>query len=55
MFPGLARLFIAHPQPQAPSEADAELVRHLKLGAIDIIASDDSDLLVLGAAVVLRK
>lgn len=39
----------------APGEADAELARYSKLGVIDIVASEDSDLLVLGAKAVLRN
>ncbi|EDR05750.1 uncharacterized protein LACBIDRAFT_302419 [Laccaria bicolor S238N-H82] len=39
----------------APGEGDAELACYSKLGVIDLIASEDSDLLVLGAKAVLRN
>ena len=40
---------------QAPAEAEAELARMNKLGIIDAIITDDSDVFLYGARTVIRK
>lgn len=40
---------------QAPGEAEAELAHLNKLGIIDAVLTDDSDALIFGAKVVMRK
>ncbi|KAH9907692.1 XPG I-region-domain-containing protein, partial [Epithele typhae] len=39
----------------APGEAEAELAHMNKTGFVDVVLTDDSDVLVLGAPVVMRK
>ncbi|KAH9908813.1 PIN domain-like protein [Epithele typhae] len=40
---------------EAPGEAEAELAHMNKTGFVDVVLTDDSDVLVLGAPVVMRK
>ncbi len=40
---------------QAAGEAEAELAQMNKLGIIDAVLTEDSDALVFGAQVVIRK
>jgi Holliday junction resolvase YEN1 len=40
---------------QAPGEAEAELAQLNKAGIIDIVLSDDSDVLLFGATHIMRK
>lgn len=42
-------------QSQAPGEANAELGYMAQLGVIDAVLTDDSDVVVYGAKVVIRK
>lgn len=41
--------------PQAPGEAEAKLAHLNRLGAIDAVMTEDSDIFVFGALVVFRK
>ena len=48
------RLFLISLFSKAPGEAEAELAWRNQDGSVDVVMTDDSDILVFGAKTVLR-